>query len=774
MLSALSLVRPAIVCWLTLWVVAALISSADGQMRRRLKPEDCIRVHYLAESAPTVPIRMDPMGKRVAYVIESADLSADRALTQLYVRDLSDTDPSHARLLLSEEGVAGIQWSADGKHLTCLARMNGRSSVALIDIETARIRVLARASTDIVEYSANRDASVVVFATLAPDSGTQSTARHPTAGSRAGYLIQVGSGLSETLQKRLLYVIRRRVDGKWSDPARIVIEDPFTGRHLSEFPHYDVKIYDLHLSLSPDARQLLFSYVSDSIPSEWKSDPVIAYQMRAGSPAVLTVLYNLRSAHVTVPLNSIKADSPGSWSPNSESFVIAAFPPVGSSREKRDLEASRRSVPHLHLFLVATTNGEVKEVEPSVVNPKYAVLAWKNPRSLIIESGGGSVSEVSEVGGVWKETAHLSVPFAGLSAYAPIASDGTTVVGVRQSPTEPPELFSFHRGDKSIHVITNMNAFLDSLTLASTMTLQWSTSDGGDVAGLLFLPPNYEPGKRYPLVIQAKQGNFGSFVCDGGSYHYPSVAPEPLANEGILYLERWISDSVRKSDLERPDGSGYPGQIGEVVHEMDVWENAVKMLTEKNMVDPNRIGIIGFSRGGWYAEFMLAHSSIHFRAATATDNVQYTVGDYWIERNSGVSREVAAAYGGPPFGPSLSNWLKYSTSFTLPSIRTPLLMEVMGYGVHDDVIGMIPENLAPRFELLTGLTELGKPVELYYYPDEDHLIHGPMARLRDLERNVDWYRFWLLDEERSDPEDPGQYIRWRQLRRLQETSSPRQ
>ena len=37
--------------------------------------------------------------------------------------------------------------------------------------------------------------------------------------------------------------------------------------------------------------------------------------------------------------------------------------------------------------------------------------------------------------------------------------------------------------------------------------------------------------------------------------------------------------------------------------------------------------------------------SIHFAAATATDNVQYTLGDYWIERNSGWSREIAAAYG---------------------------------------------------------------------------------------------------------------------------------
>jgi hypothetical protein len=70
--------------------------------------------------------------------------------------------------------------------------------------------------------------------------------------------------------------------------------------------------------------------------------------------------------------------------------------------------------------------------------------------------------------------------------------------------------------------------------------------------------------------------------------------------------------------------------------------------------------------------------------------------------------------------------------------------------------------------VFTGLNRLDKPVELYFYPNENHEPDHPQARLATLQRNVDWYRFWLQGFERSGPEDPDQYLRWHRLRQLQE------
>jgi hypothetical protein len=134
-------------------------------------------------------------------------------------------------------------------------------------------------------------------------------------------------------------------------------------------------------------------------------------------------------------------------------------------------------------------------------------------------------------------------------------------------------------------------------------------------------------------------------------------------------------------------------------------------------------------------------------------------------------------YGGPPYGKTLENWQRYSISFNLDKVHTPLLMEEMGLGVHDDRQNLIPRDLAIHYEISKGLIRLGKPVEMYYYPDEGHQPDHPKARLESLQRNLDWYRFWLQGYERPDPEDPDQYKRWEHLKALRdadsETATPR-
>src|SRR5260370_16226519 len=210
--------------------------------------------------------------------------------------------------------------------------------------------------------------------------------------------------------------------------------------------------------------------------------------------------------------------------------------------------------------------------------------------------------------------------------------------------------------------------------------IQWTTSTGYLVEGYLFTPPGYKQGVRYHLVIQTKPDE-GQFVCDTGQSHYPSFAPQPMADAGMMYLIRTIPATWKQKDEENHYPAGYPGGIGEAAFQADVWESVVKNLDHRGLIDADRVGIIGFSRSGWYTAFALTHSSIHYRAATIADNVQYGLPEYWLLHRAAVMRGSDTMYGGPPFGPTLKNWLDYSISFNWDKIHTPVLMGEIGVEV---------------------------------------------------------------------------------------------
>jgi hypothetical protein len=115
-------------------------------------------------------------------------------------------------------------------------------------------------------------------------------------------------------------------------------------------------------------------------------------------------------------------------------------------------------------------------------------------------------------------------------------------------------------------------------------------------------------------------------------------------------------------------------------------------------------------------------------------------------------------FGGPPFGKTRKNWLDFAPSFNTSKVRSPVLAEACGSSIVS----------APAFEWFTALHKLGKPVELYMYPNGQHQLQTPRERVASLRLNADWFRFWLQEYESAAPDyDRGRFERWRELRKLQ-------
>ena len=79
-----------------------------------------------------------------------------------------------------------------------------------------------------------------------------------------------------------------------------------------------------------------------------------------------------------------------------------------------------------------------------------------------------------------------------------------------------------------------------------------------------------------------------------------------------------------------------------------------------------------------------------------------------------------------------------------------------------------PGSLLYNWHWYSGLSRLGKPVEMIYIPEGTHVLEKPWDRMTSQQGNVDWFCFWLKGEEDPDPAKAGQYVRWRELRKQQE------
>jgi dipeptidyl aminopeptidase/acylaminoacyl peptidase len=755
------------VCKMTATLALSLVAvrPSSAQQKRPITPKDCLSVADLQadESTWRSTILFSPDSGRVAYPVTSPNLETNQNEVKLYVRKLALNPNIEKPVFVGD--ISQVRWRPDSRHLTFLRRENGRRVIEELDSVTGDHRVMFKAESDIPEYSIDSGGRILVYAADAPREMTDGLAPQAMA---SGYRIPFEASADANWPKRRLFLVRRTEDG-WTAPASIIIESPLSGQPLNGLAH--ALNSDLDPVLSPDGSKLLLSYwdFSEEMPDEWRASGFMQLRNIAGviQAFKLLVLYDIKSGKSSLtPLKTPWATSAPEWSSDGNAFVIAAAPPIDSVLEQENI--TTRLVAHSHedhLFWVELTTGKFDDVAPKMAFPWAGPLLWDRNGDLFVQVASlDTITRYSRVDGQWKEGSSSQIP---IRVGTQVATDGHYVVAEYSDTTTPPQLLFYRWGDKQGHIFSKLNPQFDDLTLARPQEVHWTTSTGFDASGLLLLPPNYMKGMKYPLVIQTKPFT-SSFVCGFGNF--PSFAPQPFANAGIMYL----GSIPTKGSTQREEDfypKGYPGAPGvgglaEAAFAMDWWDSAINALDQQGFIDRNRVGIIGFSRTGWYTEFILAHSKIHYQAATVADNVQYSMGEYWLDHDPGTIKSLDLIYGGPPYGATLKNWLDYSVSFNLDKIHTPLLMEEMGSGVPYDNQKAPPIALASSFEVFTGLNRLKRPVEMYYYPTEGHTPEHPQARLATMQRNVDWYRFWLQDYERPNPEDPQQYVRWGKLREI--------
>lgn len=316
-------------------------------------------------------------------------------------------------------------------------------------------------------------------------------------------------------------------------------------------------------------------------------------------------------------------------------------------------------------------------------------------------------------------------------------------ITVRQGFNDPPLLVA--ENDQTTRVIWNPNPQLKNLDLGQARVYTWKDKDGQEHKAGLFVPSDYKPGRRYPLVIQTHGFAQSEFRPSGT---FPTAfAARALVAVGIMVLQTQHVGSCPEDNT--PD-EGPCNALG--------YEAVADQLVSEGLADPERIGIVGFSATCFYVMEALTTHSIRFKAASITDGILGDYLQYMLFIDVGDSGLTEEGYmGARAFGEGLQQWLKRSPGFNLEKVTAPLL-----------VVGEGPASLLSMWQPYAGLRFLHKPVDLIMLNTDEHVLTNPAVRMASQGGTVDWFRFWLQDYEDPHPAKAEQYARWRELRKLQE------
>ena len=379
------------------------------------------------------------------------------------------------------------------------------------------------------------------------------------------------------------------------------------------------------------------------------------------------------------------------------------------------------------IYVIPVTGGAPRLLAPEY-NRTPEQMRWADAQTLWFSGPTGTTSQIfrgpqqfSSVNGV----------ISGLDMRSGLAAF------VMQSTTEPPEVFVSTTGRFEPRQLTHHNDALRNRDLTETKLIRWKNpKDGMEIEGLLTLPVGYQPGKKCPLLVLVHGGP--------ASHHDQSF----IGYLGYLYPTHVFAQSGFALLRPNPRGTGGYGQKFREANRND-WGGmdwidinaGIDKLIADGIADPDRLGLMGWSYGGFMAAWAEGHSDrlkaisigapvVELLSFHGTTDIRAFIPSYFRgEQRLDVMRE-------------------HSPLWQLKPSGAKVLIQ------HDDGDDRVP--LSQGTMLYRALQELGVDVTMVIYHTPGHTPQVPQERIDSMRRNVAFFMSVLgYGVSASAPERPS-------------------
>jgi len=652
-------------------------ASLSAQMRH-------IELNDYAKITSVSDPQISPDGRSIVFVVSRPNLEQDRSDRELVLIDIATG--AQQVLTYERKEVGSPRWSPNGDRLAFVAAdgtgKDAKPQVFVLPMTGGEARKITDALNGIEQLAWRPDGKEIAYVTSDEPENKKEIEKHHDA-------FEAGDNdflATEAALPSHIWILpaeggkaRRLTSGAWSLPKSAPPSSPASP-----------------ISWSPDGKWLLFT--RQEYPHQGDGDLT-----------TLQVL-NAETGEIRKLTKHDKFESFGLFSPDG-SHVAYWYPRDGDPNNENEI------------LVTQTTGGDGSDATRSIDHDLMRAIWMPDGNSLLV--GGHDGTQTS----LWVQ------PLAGAAKKLPLGDISPSwlfwvdafvgrkgeIAFTGSTPTQPSELYYMAPANDKPRRLTDFNREIASLALGKAERFEWKGPDGFQEDGVLFYPPDFQKDHKYPLVLIIHGGPQASTTTQF------SFLPQLMATHGFVVF----SPNYRGSD-----------NLGNA-YQRAIWNDAgdgpgrdviagIDALKKRSFIDTSKIGVTGWSYGGYMTSWLIGHYQI-WKAAVAGAPVTDLYDEYNLADGN-----VSARYsfkGSPYMGENLKDYRAQSPITYAAQMKTPTLI------LHDT--GDARVTITQGYSLYHALKDNGVPVKFIVYPVAGHFPGDPV-RAMDVDRRwVEWMDQYL-------------------------------
>jgi dipeptidyl aminopeptidase/acylaminoacyl peptidase len=642
--------------------------------RRRMTISDVL-------DGPSVrDVEVSPDGSM--FLVSMSKRTPPEGTTESWVEVRRFKDGSLVRRLTDLSGVGGWQWAPTGNRLSYVARDKDKGTLKVLDLDTGDVETIVEDVEHFSDYDWSPDGTFVAYSVNEkPEENKTGVMRLRGVGDRRDY----------ERNRSYLYLA--------SVPAGVT-------RRLTA-GEYTTRIHDI----SPDARSVVISRNYEYL------------EERPYSRTEL-VLLDLKD-QTTQLLYEGEFIGGARYSPDGKKLLITGGPSAFGDAGK-DVPAG--VIPNdydeqAYIFDLETKNVDAitKDFDPSV-----STVYWPKGGDIYIVASEGEYSSLYEYDVGKRKFKKIDLPSDVVHSRA-AAENKPALVYYGSGANRPWRLYGVDmNGGKSRTLLEPVAERFEHVEIGKVEDWNFTAANGDEIVGRIHYPPDFTPDKKWPCIV----------------YYYGGTSPVDRSFGGRYPKNLWAANGYVVYVLQPSGATGF-GQAFSTEHVNDwgkttadeIIDGTHKFLAAHPFVDPDRVGCIGASFGGFMTQLLVTKTDIYAAAVSHAGISDIT--SYWGEGYWGYEYNAVSAAGSFPWNrPDI--YIGQSPLFSADKVTTPLLL------LHGTGDTNVPPGESEQ--MYAALKLLGKEVEYIRIEGQNHWILDYKKRIVWNNAIVSWFDKWLKGE----------------------------